>query len=228
MLVGRKPWYLIGLLMVVLITACTSGQAKQVAPLQPVTSDGLNIKQPTSVPSYTIPAQIATPTPTPRPSTGPGSVPASGVGAAPYGPPPPVTSEELHLTQKLFALINHDRAVRGLYPYVWNNTLEGGARLHAWNMVHCGFSHTCPDGRRPCQRIADEGIHYTSCGECIAYAGPYPTPWDGVYKIQESMINEPPTGWHRIYLTSKTFHRVGVGIYVDHSGYIWFVEDMAS
>jgi hypothetical protein len=42
------------------------------------------------------------------------------------------------------------------------------------------------------------------------------------------MINEPPTGWHRIYLTSKTFHRIGVGVYVDHSGYIWFVEDMAS
>ena len=80
MLVGRKPWYLIGLLIVVLTTACTSGQVKQVEPLQPVTSDGLNIKQPTPVPSYTIPAQIATPTP--PPSTGPGSVPASGVGAA--------------------------------------------------------------------------------------------------------------------------------------------------
>jgi uncharacterized protein YkwD len=227
--VGRKPWYLIGLLLVALLTACTSGQARQVEPLQPVTSDGINIKQPTPVPSYTIPAQIATPTA----PAGPGRVPASGVGAAPYGPPPPVSSEELYLTQKLFALINHDRAVRGLYPYVWNDTLEGGARLHAWNMVHCGFSHTCPDGRSPCQRIADEGIHYgspssTSCGECIAYAGPYPTAWDGVYNIQESMIHEPPTGWHRIYLTSKTFHRVGVGVYVDHSGYIWFVEDFAS
>jgi len=158
----------------------------------------------------------------------PSTVPRTGIGAAPYGPPPPVTAEELQLTQLLFTLINHDRAVRGLYPFVWSTTLSGGARLHAWNMVHCGFSHTCPDGRSPAQRISDEGITYTDSGENIAYAGPYPSPWAGVYTIQEGMIHEPPTGWHRIHLTSRTLHRIGIGVYVDSRGYIWFVEDMAS
>jgi uncharacterized protein YkwD len=228
--VKRKSGFLIGLLVMVLLTACASGQATQVVPEQPLTSDGIIIKQPTPVPSFTIPAQRATPTPRPIDAgpQPPGTVPATGVGAAPYGPPPPVTTEELGLTQKLFALINHDRAVRGLYPFVWNAILAGGARLHAWNMYHCGFSHYCPDGRSPCRRISDEGIHYTDCGENIAYAGPYPTPWGGAYNIQEGMINEPPTGWHRRQLTSRTFHRVGVGVYVDPSGYIWFVEDLAS
>ncbi len=175
-----------------------------------------------------IPGVSAHPIPAgPRPQP-PSMVSGVSTGAAPYGPPPPLTAEERDLTQKLFVLINQDRAVRGLYPFEWNDVLAGGARLHAWNMYHCGFSHYCPDGRSPCQRITDEGISYTDCGENIAYAGPYPNAWAGVYKIQESMINEPPTGWHRIHLTSTTLHRIGIGVYVDPMGYIWFVEDMAS
>ncbi|HLZ63084.1 MAG TPA: CAP domain-containing protein [Ktedonosporobacter sp.] len=146
--------------------------------------------------------------------------------AAPYGQAPALSDEEGQLTQRLFDVINSDRAARGLYPYTWSQTLAAGARLHSWNMYHCGFSHTCPDGRPQCQRIANEGFAgYADCGENIAYAGPYPTAWDGVHTIQESMINEPPSGWHRIHLTSATLQRVGVGVYVDPTGYIWFTED---
>ena len=183
------------------------------------------------------PKPTLTPTPTPTSSsnigattgTPPTNIPGTGVGPAPYGPPPPMTAEEIQLTQKLFALINSDRAARGLYPFAWNPVLAGGARLHSWNMVHCGFSHTCPDGRTQCQRIANEGFAgYTDCGECIGLAGPYPTAWGGVYNVQESMINEPPSGWHRIHLTSTTLHKVGVGLYVDSRGWIWFTEDLVS
>ena len=140
-----------------------------------------------------------------------------------------MTTEEIQLTQKLFAQINSDRAARGLYTYTWNETLAGGARLHSWNMYHCGFSHTCPDGRPQCTRIASEGfVGVSDCAENIAYAGPFPTAWQGTYKIQEGMVNEPPTGWHRIHLFSTTLHRLGVGVFVDPQGYIWFTEDMVS
>jgi uncharacterized protein YkwD len=140
-----------------------------------------------------------------------------------------MTAEEIQLTQQLFALINHDRAARGLYPFIWNNTLAGGARLHSWNMIHCGFSHTCPDGLDQCTRIANEGFAgFTDCGECIGLAGPYPTPYGGVYNVQESMMNEGSTGWHFIHLTSTTLHSIGVGIMVDAKGWIWFTEDMVS
>ncbi len=140
-----------------------------------------------------------------------------------------MTAEEIQLTQKLFAQINSDRAARGLYPFVWNATLAGGARLHAWNMDHCGFSHTCPDGLDQCQRIANEGFAgYTDCGENIGEAGPYPDAWGGVYNVQEGMINEPPTGWHRIHLTSTTLHKVGVGVFVEPNGWILFTEDLVS
>lgn len=245
---SRKIYYLIGLLSMILFSACGAKPDSQISPPQPLISDSIHIeKRPTATP-IEVPRQIPTPTPTPthppkptptpttKPITNmptvpvtPTNIPGSGTGSAPYGQPPAMTAEEIQLTQQLFAVINSDRAARGLYPYQWNSVLAGGARLHSWNMVHCGFSHTCPDGRTFCQRISDEGFtNYTMCGECIAYAGPYPTPYGGAHSIQESMINEPPTGWHRIYLTSTKLHKVGVGVYVDAQGYIWFTEDFVS
>jgi uncharacterized protein YkwD len=220
----RTCWHLTGLLLAVFLAACAPQQGVQTPPTQPLSSDSVHAEQrPTPTPPISILRQVATATP------GLQTHPPSISGTAPYGPPPPLTAEELQLTQQLFALINSDRAARGLYPFVWNNTLAGGARLHSWNMVHCGFSHTCPDGRTQNQRIADEGFAgFTDCGENIGLAGPYPTPWGGVYAVQESMINEPPTGWHRIHLTSTTLHKIGVGVFVDARGWIWFTEDMVS
>ncbi len=207
---------------------------------------------PTSIFSLSIPSQRATPVPAqvpqPRPigtstptqppvpvsncviyNNATTQVPAQNGGlAAPYGPPP-VTSEAQQLTQQLFQLINQERAACGLPPFAWNNTLASGALLHSWNMAHCGFSHYCPDGSTPYQRIANEGFAGLSdCGESIGLAGPYPTAWAGVYSVQESMANEPLGGWHRIHLFSTTLHRIGIGIYVDSRGWPWFTEDMVS
>ncbi len=242
----RKSWLLVMLLGVtVLFSACGEQATKNLTPSQPVLSNSLQVAAtPTTPPIQVIVKRqemTPTPTPTPQPTAQPTAtpttppvnpptnIPNTGTGAAPYGPPPAMTAEEVQLTQQLFTLINSDRAVRGLYAFTWNATLAGGARLHSWNMYHCGFSHTCPDGRSQCQRIADEGFAgYTDCGECIGWAGPFPTAYDGMHSVQESMINEPPTGWHRIHLTSTTLHRVGVGIYVDPSGYIFFTEDLVS
>jgi uncharacterized protein YkwD len=230
---NRTFWCLMSMFLVLMLSACQVGQSSHLTPVQPITADSLNIVQhPTPTAAISIPRQEATPTPTPRTiPTGapPSTVPGSGKGSAPYGQPPPLTAEEIQLTQQLFGLINHDRAVRGLYPFIWNATLAGGARLHSWNMVHCGFSHTCPDGLNQCVRIANEGFAgSTDCGENIGLAGPSTPPWNSVYAVQESMMNEGSTGWHFIHLTSTTLHRIGVGIYVNPNGWVWFTEDMVS
>jgi len=181
-----------------------------------------------ATPPATTPIPTATTAPPPQ-ATPTTTIPGGGLGNSPYGPPPAITGAEVQLTQQLFGLINSDRAARGLYPFTWNATLSAGARQHAWDMVHCGFSHTCPSGLDQCVRIQNEGFAGVSdCGECIGLAGPYPTAWGGVYNVQESMINEPPSGWHRIHLTSTTLHRTGVGLFVDSRGWVWFVEDMVS
>ncbi len=265
---GRKLSILLGLLTLVLFSACGPQQGSSSIPPQVLLSNKLNADQlPTATPQIVIARQLTTPTPksapkptsTPKPlpttavptqvvatptartnpqptpttalpqPTSPVTIPNGGLGNSPYGPPPAITGAEIQLTQKLFGLINSDRAARGLYPFTWNATLSVGARQHAWDMVHCGFSHTCPSGLDQCTRIENEGFRGVSdCGENIGMAGPYPNAWGGVYNVQESMINEPPSGWHRIHLTSTTLHRVGVGIYTDARGWEWFVEDMVS
>ena len=234
---NRKSWYLLSLLLMLMLSACgASGKnSGQIVTMQPLSANSINVVQnPTPTPALTIQQQRA-PTPIPTkpsqkipPGTPPPYIPGPGSGYAPYGQPPAMTSEETQLTQQLFAQINHDRAVRGLYPFVWNSTLAGGARLHGWNMFHCGFSHTCPDGVDQCVRIAREGFSFTDCGECIGLAGPSNPPWAHVYAVQESMMNEGPSGWHFIHLTSTTLHRIGVGMYVDPNGWVWFTEDMVS
>lgn len=229
---SRTFRFVVGLLFILFLGGC-GAQQSPITVTQPLSSDGLQVQQrPSPTPTLTLPMQITTPTPTPRPAIPqpgvPGNTPGTGSGIAPYGPPPAMTSEEIQLTQQLFALINQNRASIGLYPFSWNATLAGGARLHSWNMYHCGFSHTCPNGVDQCTRIADEGFTFTDCGENIGLAGPYPTPWGGVYNVQESMWNEPPTGWHRIHLTSTTLHQIGVGLYIAPNGWIWFTEDMIS
>jgi len=248
-------WGLLCLSLVLLLAACGSDRATtSTLSSKHITSDSLNESQlqlsplpsPTSIPPLSIPSQKATPVPTPIPhNSTPSSpqpvsncvtysqettlVPAkNGTLAAPYGSAP-VSGEAQQLTQQRFQLISRDRDACGLPPFAWNTTLASAALLHNWNMAHCGFSHYCPDGSTPYQRIANEGFAGLSdCGESIGLAGPYPTAWAGVYSVQESMAHEPLGGWHRIHLFSTTLHSIGIGIYVDARGWPWFSEDMVS
>lgn len=255
----RTYWLLLSLSLIVVLSACGSAKVNTSSlSSKGITSDSLSNSRlqklptplPTAMISLSIPSQRATQAPaqvpqpriissstsTPQPtsncviySNATTQVPAqNGSLAAPYGPAP-VSSEAQQITQQLFQLINSERAACGLPPFAWSNTLASGALLHSWNMEHCGFSHYCPDGSTPYQRIANEGFAGLSdCGESIGLAGPYPTPWAGVASVQESMANEPLGGWHRIHLFSTTLHRIGIGIYVDSSGMLWFTEDMVS
>nr|BBH88323.1 hypothetical protein KTC_30740 [Thermosporothrix sp. COM3] len=250
---GRKRSLLLALVCLVFLSACgfksettqTSPNTSQSWKTYEVTFVGHQDPTPASTPKPKPTAtQTATPTPTPTltpsptptptqtpPPTNnpPTDIPQTGSGAAPYGPPPALTSVEIELTQQLFAKINSDRAARGLPPFEWDDTLAGIARLHSWNMYHCGFSHTCPDGSDQCTRIKAAGFpNATDCGENIGSAGPSTPPWTNVAAVQQSMVDEGPSGWHFIHLFSTTLHKIGIGVYVDPSGWVWFTEDMVS
>ena len=134
-----------------------------------------------------------------------------------------------HLAQQLFAHINQDRAAQGRPPYTLNATLSNGAYLHSVAMTQCGLTHACPNEPQPCQRVSNEGIQWTSCGENVGYSSPNPTPWGGVQIIEQSMLNEkPPETGHRDNLLSTAFHRIGIGITIDSKGLVWVTEDFAS
>ncbi|MGH2509935.1 MAG: CAP domain-containing protein, partial [Ktedonobacteraceae bacterium] len=139
--VNKKLWFLPVLCVLIsLVAACAqSSQSSSVS----TTFNSSQVFSTTSAPGLVILQQVASPTSVAGfHGSPPTDIPASGVGPAPYGPAPTPSALDVQLTQQLFNLINQDRATRGLPPFTWNATLEGGARLHSWNMYHCGFSHT--------------------------------------------------------------------------------------
>lgn len=144
---------------------------------------------------------------------------------------PVVSLARSWLEQQIFNLINRDRAAQGLYPYTWSSILASGAWQHSVRMSNpnCGMSHQCFGEPDPCTRVANEGISWASCGENIGYSGPNPTDWAALQLIEQSMLNEqPPDDGHRVNLLNTSYHRLGVGIYIDSTGIIWVTEDFAN
>ncbi|HEV2580414.1 MAG TPA: hypothetical protein VGT44_06130, partial [Ktedonobacteraceae bacterium] len=109
---NRKLWYAMLLCLLLLLAGC-GAQAGQIVTDQALTSDNLNVQQHiTPTVSISIPQQAISPTPAsssggilPKPGSPPTNIPGSGIGPAPYGPPPTLTTQEIQLTQQLFALI---------------------------------------------------------------------------------------------------------------------------
>jgi uncharacterized protein YkwD len=219
----RARWYVSMVLLLVSLASCgpvsQNQQRARVSIATPTpTTTASNSSASLNVPAQPVPTRTATPTP--RPSNN-HAVPAQTGGSAGSGS---------QLEQQLFHLINQDRAAQGLYPYTLNSTLSNGARQHSQTMADgCGLQHQCPGEPDPCQRVTDEGVSWTSCGENIGYSSPDPTAWGGVQAIDQDMLDEqPPNDGHRQNLLSSSFHRVGIGIVIDSRGIVWVTEDFAS
>ncbi len=234
----RANWRYIGLLVfIVLLAACGSvNQSTVSSPGQTAAAKGSHLPSDANPVLAATNTPVPTPTPSPVPTmapTRPAPTPVPTHPAAPpptNNPPPGSTSAEAQLQQQLFQQINQDRAAQGMYPYTLNSTLSNGARQHDVTMAgSCGMQHQCPGEPDPCQRESNEGISWNSCGENIGYTSPNPTAWAGVRQIDQQMLNEqPPDDGHRQNLLNSTFHRVGVGIYIDARGTIWITEDFAN
>lgn len=232
----RVCWRCAGLLFVLcFLAACEPINQSNIHSSRSVaTATGTASLPPDANPVLSVPTQtVATSTAVPSPTS---SVVATRTPVARPTSPPPVTvppgwtSVESQLQRQLFNLINRDRAAQGLPAYILNSTMSNGARQHDLRMAgSCGMNHQCPGEPDPCQRISNEGISWMNCGENIGYSSPNPTLWGGVQQIDQAMINEqPPDDGHRRNLLSASFHRVGVGVYVDARGYVWITEDFAN
>jgi len=230
----RICWYALALLLLCALAGCGSldenqSQAAGNSPSSFANKVDGNVIQPaqaTPDPTATATA-TATATPNPTPTARPTARATASTQSG--GSTAPVTGLAQQLRQQLFALINQDRASQGLSAYTLNSTLSSGALLHSKKMSSCGLSHQCPGEADPCQRISAEGISWTSCGENVGYTSANPTNWSGVQKIEQGMLAEqPPDDGHRRNLLSTSFHRVGIGIYVDSSGLVWLTEDFTN
>jgi uncharacterized protein YkwD len=142
------------------------------------------------------------------------------------------TSTENQLAQQLFNQINSDRAAQGLPAYSWNDTLAKGAQQHNITMTttDCGLQHQCPNEPEPCQRVTNEGITWTSCGENIGYTSTDSDAWTAIKEnIEGGMLAEkPPDDGHRKNLLNTNFHQVGVAVHFDSKGIAWVSEDFTN
>ena len=99
-------------------------------------NDVVDVSDP--APLRMIPRPTPDPTPPPPPPAPAAAAPAAPVRTAPPPPPPAIV---IGSTQQ--ALINQDRASRGLGPLTWNGCLANVARSNAARMAAQGFiSHT--------------------------------------------------------------------------------------
>jgi uncharacterized protein YkwD len=186
----------------------------------------------TPTPSPT-PSPTATPSPTPSPTATPS--PTSSPTPVPPTPTPTATptsnGDTSPLVQQLFQQINSDRAAQGLPAYTWDDKIAAVSATHSQTMGQgCGLSHQCPGEPAIGDRLRNAGINWMACGENAGYTSPTPDQWSAVKtNIEQGMLGEhPPEDGHRLNLLNTTYHRIGIGIYIDKDKIIWVTEDFAN
>jgi uncharacterized protein YkwD len=140
----------------------------------------------------------------------------------------PTSAQEQQLANYVFDLLNKDRAAQGLAPYVQNAKLAKGAHLHNVNMAAANkLEHQTPGEPELGARVTNDGINWNAVGENVGVAT-YPDPQQGVLAMHQGMMAEqPPDDGHRQNILNKTFHLVGIDIYIDAKNQIWLTEDFA-
>jgi hypothetical protein len=107
------------------------------------------------------------------------------------------------VVQEVVALVNDARSSNGLSPLTCDNGLTQAAYLHSLDMCEQNyFSHTSRDGRSHSERIAAQGVSFTTSGENIAWG--------------QSTASEVHTTWmnswgHRANILGRSYGRIGVG-----------------
>ncbi len=105
-------------------------------------------------------------------------------------------SEELHslifepggmtVDRQLFHLLNHERALRGLPKYEWNDALAQAAREHSRDMGRRHFfGHVNPDGQDAGDRMRKAGYEWSAWSENIAAGQRAPI------EVLEAWLNSP-------------------------------------
>lgn len=104
--------------------------------------------------------------------------------------------------QRMFELLNQERAAVGLQPLVMDQELVEVARAHSEDMFRKGyFAHDSPTTGSPFDRLDAAGIDYVTAGENLALAQTVEIAHDG-------LMNSPG---HRANILQPSFGRVGIG-----------------
>ena len=111
--------------------------------------------------------------------------------------------ERAELEAQVLALVNEERAQRGLTPLQADPELAAVARAHSRDMLARGyFSHVTPEGRKLGDRMKAGKVNYLLAGENLALAQTVPIAHRG-------LMNSPG---HRANILRPQFGRLGVGV----------------
>ncbi len=106
--------------------------------------------------------------------------------------------------RKMLALLNKERAAKGLKALAMDSKLRTLARKHSRDMFARGyFAHVDPDGKSPFDRMREAEIEYAEAGENLAKA-------PSVSIAHRGLMNSPG---HRANILDPKFGKVGIGVY---------------
>jgi hypothetical protein len=124
--------------------------------------------------------------------------------------PPPTSAptqdnDAAEFEREVFRLVNEVRAEEGLSHLRWNDILAGLAREHSIDMYTRNFfSHTCPDGLGPFNRMRHGGYDSSQAAENLAMGQRTPE------SVMNSWMNSPG---HRANILNPNLTEIGIGFY---------------
>lgn len=161
------------------------------------------------VPTASVrPAATVKPSPAPQVSTP--NVPNSSPSTGDYTTLS-VTAQE----QKMLNLLNQDRARNGLSALPLDSRLSDIARAKSQEMMEKGyFAHESPTWGKAASMLTAFGYAYNGVGENIAHHAT-------VEKAEAAFLSSSA---HRIVMMGSQWKKVGIGIAVDKSGFVYVTE----
>ena len=180
------------------------------------------VPKPTSIPEPTrtaTPAAVAS-TSDPEPVMATATAMPSPTSQPTALPPVDASADMATLAQRIFRLINEQRAMHGKPPLAWNATLAAAAQRHAEDCYQRGWcGHTGSDGSTMKTRIIRAGYDPVRWSECWAW---YRSPELAVAMWMDEV---PPNDPHRRTILSDHLTEVGVGVMPGNGHGYYFIAD---
>ncbi|MEA4815721.1 MAG: CAP domain-containing protein [Lachnospiraceae bacterium] len=116
---------------------------------------------------------------------------------------------------QVVAIVNQERKAAGLSTLSVDSKVTAAAEIRAKEMVQL-FSHTRPDGTSCFTALDEAGASYSGAGENIAMGQ------KTAEKVMDSWMN---SAGHKANILNANFKNIGVGVYTDESGKIYWVQE---
>ena len=150
----------------------------------------------------------------------------NAVVAGPASATTPSTATSWYISNRVFDLLNSERAAHGLPALHRSSALNLSAWRHdRWMAGYNTMSHQLPGEGSLGARITAAGYTWSACGENIAWNSDWTL--NGALYLERVMYNEvAPYNGHRLNILSTTFRDVGVYIYMDGAHHkMWLTVD---